>query len=249
MEILGIDIGGTGIKGAIVDTNAGEMITDRNRIDTPEGAQPDDVIETVAEIVRSFAWSGPLGVGFPAAVQQGWTRTAANVSDKWLDLNARQLFTETLNRDVHILNDADAAGVAEMAYGAGRDDMGTVAIVTLGTGIGVSLFTRGILLPNAELGHIALSEDETDAEKYVSKAVRKSEDLSWEEYGERLSEYFQRLEYLIWPDKIIVGGGDGKRMEYFEAYLTGFRAKIVPAEFLNEAGIVGAALAYERYHA
>ncbi len=224
------------------------MITSRHRIDTPDGATPDDVVETTAAIVQHFAWAGPLGIGFPAAVQNGITRTAANVSDKWIDMDARGFFQEALGRDVHILNDADAAGIAEMTFGAGKDDKGTVAIVTLGTGIGVSLFTRGELLPNAELGHIALPGIHDDAERYTSKLVRKTEDLSWEEYGRRLSLYFVRLEYLIWPEKIILGGGDGKRLDYFSAYLTGFRAKVVEAEFLNEAGIVGAALAYQRYH-
>lgn len=249
MEILGVDIGGTGIKGAIVDTEKGEMITDRNRIDTPKGAKPDDVAQVVADIVRQFAWSGPLGIGFPAAVQRGITRTAANVSDKWINLNARDMFEKSLHRSVYVLNDADAAGIAEMTFGAGRNDRDdTVAIVTLGTGIGVSLFTRGELLPNAELGHIAISEKRFDAERYTSKAARKREDLSWKEYGQRLNEYFARLEYLIWPDKIIVGGGDGKRLDHYAEYIKDVRAEIVKAEFLNEAGIVGAALAYQRYH-
>lgn len=240
MQVLGIDIGGSGIKGAPVDIEKGEMLTERCRIPTPQPAKPKPVAETVAEIVKYFKWDGPIGCGFPAAVQHGVTRTAANVSKKWIGTNAAALFSEATGCPVKVINDADAAGLAEMAFGAGRGRKGVVLLVTIGTGLGTSLFTDGVLLPNTELGHIEIKG--IDAELMASDAARKRDDLTWEKWGERFNTYLTQMEKLLWPDLIILGGGVSKKHENFMPHLT-VQAEIIAAEAFNEAGIIGAALA------
>ena len=240
MQILGIDIGGSGIKGATVDTDTGELTADRIRIKTPKGAEPKPVAETVAEITRSFEWTGPIGIGFPAPVKAGVTLMAANVSDKWVGLNADELFTKVTGCDCTMINDADAAGLAEMKFGAGRGQPGTVIMVTLGTGIGTAIFHRGNLLPNTEFGHLDMKGK--DAEHRASDAVRQFEDLSWKKYAKRLNRYLAEMEKLFWPDLFIIGGGISKQSEKYIPLLT-IETHVVPAQFLNEAGIVGAALA------
>jgi polyphosphate glucokinase len=240
MEILGIDIGGSGIKGAPVDTETGSLLASRHRVPTPEPSKPKAIADVVAEIARQFNWRGPVGCGFPAVVRNGIVMTAANINKKWIGTDATELFSQTTNCPVYVLNDADAAGLAEMTFGAGRDQPGVVLIVTIGTGLGTALFTGGRLLPNTELGHIEIRG--LDAEMRASDAARKREDLSWDKWGERFDEYLNRLEKLLWPDLIILGGGVSKEFERFKPRLT-VQAQVVPAQFLNEAGMVGAALA------
>jgi polyphosphate glucokinase len=242
MRILGIDIGGSGIKGAPVDTKAGQMLTDRYRIPTPEGARPKDVAEVVKKIAENFDWQGPIGCGFPAVIQHGVARTAANVSDAWIDTDIAALLASTTGCPVRVLNDADVAGIAEMRFGAGRGRDGLVMIITIGTGLGTALFTDGVLVPNTELGHIEM--DCQDAEWQASDAARKRDNLSWKEWALRFNRYIGRIEDLFWPDMIILGGGASKKMDKFVDYLT-VRADLVPAQLRNEAGIIGAAIAAE----
>jgi len=240
MQILGIDIGGSGIKGAPVDIDTGEMLSERFRIPTPQPANPKAVAETVSQIAKHFEWTGPIGCGFPAVVQQGVTRTAANVHKKWIGTDAVALFHEKTGCPVRVVNDADAAGLAEMKFGAGKGHQGVVLLVTIGTGLGTSLFTDGVLLPNTELGHIEI--DCYDAELKASDAARKRDDLSWKKWGRRLNTYLNSLEALMWPDLIILGGGVSKKSAKFMPYLD-VNAEIMVAETFNHAGIIGAALA------
>jgi polyphosphate glucokinase len=240
MEVLGIDIGGSGIKGAPVNIETGEMLAPRQRIPTPQPAKPESMAEVVAQVARQFAWSGPIGCGFPAVIRNGVAHTAANVSKKWIGTNAASLFATATGCPVCVVNDADAAGLAEMTFGAGRGRMGMVLIVTIGTGIGTALFTNGHLVPNTELGHIEVQGQE--AEAFASDAARKREGLSWKKWAKRFNLYLNTLEKLLWPDLIILGGGISKEYETFRPELQ-VQAEIVPALMLNEAGIIGAALA------
>jgi polyphosphate glucokinase len=240
MEILGIDIGGSGIKGAPVDIKTGELAASRHRIPTPQPSKPKAVAKVVGEIAKHFDWHGPIGAGFPAVMQHGIARTAANIHKSWINTDAAKLFGKNTGCPVTVVNDADAAGMAEMAFGAGQGRDGVVLLVTIGTGLGTSLFIDGNLLPNTELGHIEI--DCRDAELMASDAARKEHDLSWKKWAARLDTYLLRLEALIWPDLIILGGGVSKKHEKFIPRLT-VQAKVVPAEALNEAGIIGAALA------
>lgn len=240
MEILGVDIGGTGIKGAPVDTESGALLAPRFRIPTPKPAKPKPVAEAVARVAQHFEWRGQVGCGFPAAIREGVTLTAANIDRKWIGANAAQLFTEVAGLPTCLINDADAAGLAEMSFGAGQGHQGTVLIVTIGTGLGTALFSNGQLLPNTEFGHIEI--DGEDAELKASDAARKREALSWNKWSKRLDKYLHNMERLVWPDLIILGGGVSKKHEKFIPRLT-VQAEVVPAQLLNEAGIVGAALA------
>ena len=239
MKILGIDIGGSGIKGAPVDTDSGELLADRYRLPTPDSAKPDPMADTVAEVVQHFKWQGPVGCGFPAVVKEGVVYTAANVSKQWIGVNANQLIQKATHCPAVVINDADAAGLAEMRFGAGRDQHGVVLVVTLGTGIGTALFSSGQLVPNLELGHLEIRG--VDAEELASDAARQRQDMSWEKWAKRVDLYLTTLERLLWPDLIIVGGGVSKKYDKFLPLLT-LRTKVVPAEMRNEAGIVGAAL-------
>jgi polyphosphate glucokinase len=242
MQILGIDIGGTGIKGALVDTEIGELVTERYRLLTPQPAKPKKVAPVVTEIVRHFGWHGPVGCGFPAVVKHGIVYTAANVSNKWIGTNAAELLSEATQCPVTMINDADAAALAEMRFGAGRDQKGVVLLVTLGTGIGTAIFVSGQLLPNTELGHIEI--EGRDAEEWAAEIVRKEQALSWKKWGQQVDKYLRAMEALIWPDLIIIGGGASKKHTKFFSQFT-VQTRVVPAEMLNEAGIVGAALAAE----
>lgn len=240
MQILGIDIGGSGIKGAVVDVENGSLVTERYRLPTPENGKPRSIAKTVKEVVDHFEWRGPVGCGFPAAVRQGIVLTAANIHKSWIGVNAEALFSETTGCPFKVVNDADVAGLAEMTFGAGKGHPGVVLLITIGTGLGTVLFTNGQLLPNAELGHIEI--DGQDAELRASDAARKREKLSWKRWGKRFNRYLSRLEALLWPDLIILGGGAAKNFEDFAPYLK-VQTPVVVAQFLNEAGIVGAALA------
>jgi polyphosphate glucokinase len=240
MEALGIDIGGTGIKGALVNTDSGELLTERYRLLTPRPATPKAMIAVMDEIVNHFNWQGPVGCGYPGVVKGGVTYTASNVSKKWIGFNLVQALRELTGCDVVALNDADAAGLAEMRLGAGRDQNGVVLIITLGTGIGTALFVAGQLVPNLELGHIEIGGKE--AEDRAAAVVRKQAKLSWKKWGKRVNRYLITMERLIWPDLIIVGGGVSKsHAKFFPSFTT--QTQVVPAEMLNQAGIIGAAMA------
>lgn len=243
MQVLGIDVGGSGIKGAPVDIKAGKLLAERIRIKTPKSAEPQPVAEVVDKIAKSFGWQGPIGIGFPAPIKSGVAMMAANISPKWVGVNADDLFSKVTGCACTLVNDADAAGLAEMAFGAGRGQPGTVILLTLGTGIGSAIFHRGNLLPNTEFGHLDMKG--RDAEHRASDAARQREDLSWKKYAKRLNRYLLEMEKLFWPDLFIVGGGISKQSESFLPLLT-IETPIIPAELLNDAGIVGAALAARR---
>ena len=240
MQILGVDIGGSGIKGAIVDTETGTLVTERHRIDTPQPATPEAVAMILAQLVAHFNWHGPIGCGFPAAIQNGVARTAANIAAEFIGKNIDQLFSDVTNCPCYNLNDADAAGLAEIRFGEGHGQAGVVLLITIGTGLGTVLFTNGVLLPNTELGHIHL-ETGTKAEHYASDAIRKLHDLGWKTWGNRFNTYLCMMERLFWPDLIILGGGASKKFDKFKAQLT-VKTPVKPAAFLNQAGIVGAAI-------
>jgi polyphosphate glucokinase len=240
MEVFGIDVGGSGIKGAPVDTETGELLAERVRIKTPKPATPEAIVQTAVEVVRRSGLDGPVGCGFPAVIKGGVVRTAANIDKAVVGFDMQGRLEQELGSPVRVVNDADAAGLAEMRWGAGREEAGVVLMLTLGTGIGTSLFIGGRLLPNTELGHIEVRGEE--AEHRASDGARKREDLSWKEYAGRLDEFLHRIEDLLWPDVIVVGGGISKKSERFFPHLTA-RTRVVRAEMLNEAGIAGAALA------
>jgi len=240
MEILGIDVGGSGIKGAIVDTNKGELITERYRIPTPNPATPDAVIETIEAIIKNFDWQGPVGCGFPAAVKNEIVKTASNIDDSWIGVNASARIEKKTGCPTHLVNDVDAAGIAEAEFGAGKKRFGTIFMAAFGTGIGTALFHNQQLVPNTELGHIPMHGNV--AENYAANSVRENEELSWETWGKRVNEYLQLIESLIWPDLIIIGGGVSKNFNEFGSYID-VESEVVPAESRNHAGIIGAALA------
>ena len=237
---LGIDIGGTGIKGALVDVKEGKLLSDRIRRETPAGGRPDDMADTVASIIRELQADDdtPLGICFPAVVQNGVTRSAANVSDEWIGYDADAHFTEALGRSVHMLNDADAAGYAEAKFGAARKQDGLTIMTTLGTGIGSALLYNGKLIPNSELGHLPLNGQ--SIEKVAAFSAKERENLTWEQWAERLQVYYTMLEALLVPDLFVVGGGVSKEHEFFLPLLN-LKTPIVPAELKNAAGIIGAA--------
>jgi polyphosphate glucokinase len=239
-KAVGIDIGGTGIKGALVDTKTGELLSDRIKLDTPEGGEPDDIVKVVVEILDKLDVDKdiPVGVCFPAIVIAGKTMSAANVSKKWIDFDAEKLFEKALDRDIRFVNDADAAGVGEVRYGAAKGVDGLVLMTTLGTGIGSALIYNGVLVPNAELGHIEISGK--DAEKRASYSAKEREDLTYKAWARRLQKYYGALEFLFSPDLFVVGGGVSKSYEEFLPLLK-LRTKIVPATLRNNAGILGAA--------
>jgi polyphosphate glucokinase len=237
--VLGIDIGGTGIKGAPVDTDTGALVANRHRIPTPHPATPLAVADVVGQIAKFFEWTAPAGAAFPAVIKDGVARTAANVDPSWIDTNAAELFTKTIGAAVTVVNDADAAGIAEIEFGAGRGVKGVVIMVTLGTGIGSALFIDGVLVPNTELGHIKLGKK--DAEQIAADSVREELGLSWHRWAARLTDYFTVLGQLFSPDLVIVGGGVSKKAAKFLP-LIATDLEIVAAQLLNEAGIVGAAV-------
>jgi len=240
--VLGIDIGGSGIKGAPVDLTTGELVQKRLRIPTPEKSTPKNVAKVVGEIVEHFAEAigptGPIGVTIPAVVTHGQTRSAANIDKSWIDAEAEKIFEDHLGRDIYLVNDADAAGVAEVHFGAAKDHPGLVLLTTLGTGIGSALVYRGVLIPNTEFGHLEI--DGHDAESRAASSVKDKEGLSYSEWAKRLQRYYERVEALLWPDLIVIGGGVSKDADKFLSKIK-VHAEVVPAKLLNTAGIVGAA--------
>lgn len=240
MEFLGIDIGGSGIKGAPVDIETGTLVTDRYRLATPHPSRPDAVAVTVTKVVKQFDWRGPIGCTFPSVVKAGVVCTAANVHNSWIGTDGATLFEIQTGCPVTLINDADAAGLAEMEFGAGKGNAGIVIMVTLGTGIGVAIFNNRLLLPNVELGHIEINGE--DAELLATDRIRKENKLSWKRWGRQVGIYLQKLEFLFSPDLFIVGGGVSKKHEKFFPEIK-LKTPLVPAMLQNEAGIVGAALA------
>jgi polyphosphate glucokinase len=240
-HVLGVDIGGTGIKAAPVDLDTGALLAERVKLDTPHPAEPAAVASVVRELVIDFSWSGAAGITFPGVITDGIIRTAANVDKSWIGTDARELFGTATGVPVSVINDADAAGLAEMKFGAGAGHKGTVLMLTLGTGIGSALFIDGILVPNTEFGHIEIRGKE--AEKRASEIVREEHELSWGKWAGRVDEYLEHMEALLSPGLIIIGGGISRKSDKFLPLLTGLRATVVPASMHNDAGIVGAAMA------
>ncbi len=240
MTILGIDIGGTGIKGAPVNTDTGELLAERFRVETPQPSLPNAVADVIEEIAKHFNYQGPAGVTFPAIVKRGVIYSAANVDKSWIGTNAGELFSQHINGPVQVVNDADAAGIAEMRFGAGAGRKGVTIMITFGTGIGTAIFLDGQLLPNTEFGHLKIRGK--DAEKRASEKVREEKKLTWAKWANRVSEYLNELEALFSPDLFIVGGGISKKADKFLPMLTTkTEVIIVPAQMRNEAGIIGAA--------
>jgi polyphosphate glucokinase len=239
MKVLGIDIGGTGIKGAPVDTERGILLAERHRIPTPQPATPAAVARVVGDVARHFRWRGPIGCAFPAVIKNGVVQTASNVDKSWIGVNGAKLFSRSTKCPVLLLNDADAAGVAELAFGRAKGHMGVVLLLTLGTGIGSALFVEGVLVPNTELGHVEV--DGKEAEKRASERAKKKHGLSWKGWAKEVNKVLASMDALISPDRIILGGGVSAKYDHYMKYLKS-RAEIVPAKLENDAGIVGAAL-------
>ncbi|MGW0500583.1 polyphosphate--glucose phosphotransferase [Streptomyces sp. NPDC003007] len=243
MQIFGVDIGGSGIKGAPVDLDKGDLAQERHKVLTPHPATPEAVVDGVKQVVDHFGWTGPVGATFPGVVTDGATiRTAANVDHSWIDTDARALLGERLGGlPVTVVNDADAAGVAEMNFGAGRGRRGTVILLTFGTGIGSAVFVDGVLVPNTELGHLELGGH--DAEKRASSKAREDHDMTWEHWAvHRVRTYLAHVEMLFSPELFIIGGGVSRKSHKFLPSIEGIKAEIVPAQLQNNAGIVGAAM-------
>ncbi len=238
-DVLGIDIGGTGIKAAPVDVTTGKLTKDRVKLATPHPPEPDAVAKVITDLVGQFSWTGKVGITFPGVVSRGTIRTAHNLDPGWVGVSATEFLGKAAGLEVVVLNDADAAGIAEMKFGAGQGKGGTVLLLTLGTGIGSALFYEGVLIPNTEFGHIEIHGE--DAEKRASEHAREEGDLSWSKWAGRVDAYLDKMEELLSPDLIIIGGGISKKSDKFLPRLS-LRAPIVPATLLNDAGIVGAAM-------
>jgi polyphosphate glucokinase len=239
MQMIGIDVGGSGIKAAVVETTTGELTTPRVRVETPRPSTPKAVAKATAELISALPPGLAAGIGFPAVILGGVAKTAANIDFRWIGTAADRLFADALGRPLTVGNDADAAGLAEMRFGAGRDEPGTVLMLTLGTGIGSALFRDGVLVPNTELGHLQLRGK--DAEHRAAASIKERKGLSWQEWGKILSEYIDAIDALLWPDLIIIGGGISKDADHFIPELTA-RVRCVPAAMQNRAGIVRAAM-------
>ena len=241
-EILGIDVGATGIKGAVVDLNKGELITERIKYPTPKPATPQSMTEVMKQIIADFNWKGkPVGVGFPAIIKEGVALSASNIDDTWLNFPIIGFLNKKLKCPINVINDADAAGLAEKKFGGGSNKKGLVILLTLGTGIGSALFYNGVLLPNTELGHLKYKD--SVAEKYASNSARELKELSFKTWGKELNKVLNHIEFILAPDHFIIGGGISKKFDKFKEYLK-TDASIEPAKMLNNAGIVGAAMAY-----
>lgn len=240
MEILGIDIGGSGLKGAPVDLDRGTLIAERVRLETPQPARPDSVAEAIAEVAGAFNWKGPIGVGFPGIMRRNIAHSAANLHPSWIGQDLGGIFGKVTGCPVAVINDADAAGLGEITFGAGRNRRDAIVLLTLGTGIGSALFIDGKLYPNSEFGHLCFKD--SIAEKYAAASRRKEEGLSWTEWGARLNEFLIHLQRVISPDLIVLGGGVSSKYENFSDQID-CGTEVVPARMKNDAGIIGAALA------
>jgi polyphosphate glucokinase len=245
MTTVGIDVGGSGVKGAPVDLAAGDLAAERHRLETPRPADVTNLVATVASVAKMVGPADHVGITFPGVVLDGVVRTAANLHPSWIGAPGRELFAEALGQPVTLLNDADAAGIAEVRYGAGKGQRGVILMLTFGTGIGTALFVDGTLVPNTELGHIEL--DGHDAEARASDRARETEDLDWAKWAKRVERYLSHVEALLWPDLIVVGGGVSKKADRWLPHVD-IRTKVVPAELQNHAGIIGAAAAAESRH-
>ena len=239
-SVLGIDIGGSGIKGNIIDIENGNILKERVRHETPKSKSVDEIVCVIKKIIEQYNWAGVVGCGFPGVVQNGIIRTATNMSDDWINYDGKTFIAKEIGRPIFLINDADAAGLAEFTLGAGRDIKGVQVMITVGTGIGTSIYYNNTLIPNTEFGHLDFKG--MIAEKYASDAVRKEQNLSRLIWAKRFNEYLNYIEKLLWPELIIIGGGQSKKFDKFSNYLN-VKAKIVPAKFFNNAGIIGAALA------
>ena len=243
---LGIDIGGTGIKAAIIDIKKGDLLTERHRIPTPFPSNPKSVAKVISEMVDHFKYKGPIGCGFPAIIHHGVAKSAANIDKKWIDQHVENLFSKATGNRVYVANDADVAGLAEVAFGHAKNIQGLVIVLTIGTGIGSGMFFDNKLIPNTEFGH--LNYRESVYEKYVSNGVRKRDALTWEEWGIRFNGYLLHLETIFSPDLLVLGGGTSKKFDKFQEYIT-IKTKVIPAKHQNNAGMLGAAMyAEERDH-
>lgn len=239
-KAVGVDIGGTGVKAALVDVDSGKLLSERLKVATPEGGEPEDIVAAVAYLLGQLGEPQvEIGVTFPAVVRHGRTMSAANVSEKWIGLQAESLFEEALGRDITFVNDADAAGVAEQQYGAAKDQGGLVIVTTLGTGIGSAFIFNGILQPNTELGHL-LWHDGDSAERTLSARARERRDLGWKAWGRELGDYYRHLEHLFSPELFVISGGVSKKPEKFVPFIE-VETPIAIAELRNNAGIIGAA--------
>lgn len=246
MDILGIDIGGSGVKGAPVDLTTGELLAERYRLPTPQPATPKATMQVIQQIIEYFGWQGPIGCGYPGVIKHGLVHTAANMDEAWIGFDLKHAIQQFTQYEVQVVNDADAAGIAEMYFGAGKGQLGMAVMITLGTGIGVAAFIDGKLIPNLELGHIEIKGE--DAESRASEAAKEREDLDWKEWAKRVDRYLYRLERLIWPDLYIIGGGVSKNWDQFVPYFKKVTVPVVPAALRNNAGIVGAALSVVYEH-
>ncbi len=237
-QILGIDVGASGIKGAIVNIKTGELVTERFRVPTPFPSKPKAVAKSIAEVTNHFEWKGLIGVGFPSVIQKGIAKTAANIDKKWIGTDVEKLLSSATGCPVYVRNDADVAGIAELEFGAGKGKKGTVILITIGSGLGSAVFTDGVLLPNSELGHLKFKG--MIAEHYAADSIRKRLELSWDDWGNRFNEYLQHLEFIFSPDLILLGGGSSKKFEKYK-HLIKTDCSVIPAKLLNHAGIIGAA--------
>ncbi len=242
MNVLGIDVGGSGIKGALVDLKTGQLATERHKILTPEGFGVEEVSATIGEIARHFEYTGPIGIGWPSAIDGGIVKSppTAHHHPGWMGKNIGELFSAATNCPVYMINDADAAGVAEMSFGAGKGKMGTVITITLGTGVGSGLFRDGVLIPNLEAGKLYLRAQKDYCEQYMAGRIKTERALSWKKYGQRVNKFLEHIEFVFSPSLVIIGGGISRDHEnYFSEFTV--TMPVVPAELRNEAGIVGAA--------
>jgi len=243
MEVLGIDVGGSGIKGAIVNTETGQLVTERHRIPTPEGAKPDDVADEIRQMLEHFNWTGKIGVGFPAVILNGVAQSAGNIHKSWIGVHVGDLFRQATGADFLVANDADVAGLAEMNFGAGKNEDGLVLMITAGTGLGSGAFYNKKLIPNFELGTFPYKSYKK-IEHFAADSARKREKLSLKEWAKRFNKFLKIVEKMFSPNLIILGGGSSKKMDQFKEQIT-IKTRIVPAEMLNNAGIVGAAMLCE----
>lgn len=241
MTLLGIDIGGSGMKGALVDTNTGELLTERFRIPTPKSRKPEAMAEVFAQIVKHFDYNGPIGCGFPTIIKNGTCKAYGNLSKKWLGVNAEELFSDYTGMPVTVINDADAAGYASMNYGVGKGKQGLVLMITIGTGLGSGAFWNGELLPNFELGQIPY-KNYSKFELFAAASIKEKENLSYKKWGKRFNKFLEHVDIIISPDLIIIGGGTSKDFDEFKEYIK-IETPVIAAELQNYAGIIGAATA------